>query len=106
MPSVSQDLKEVLKTALAAGAYGLTVRTGQSAIVHHAKGRMPVDGVCPTDEDVSSFLRQLTSSREMRQFRLQGLVHFTFTFEGRVRLLGGARQANDQIRVELRRMIA
>lgn len=106
MPTVAQDLKELLRTVLAEGAYGLTVRTGELPIIHYAKGPQPVQGPYPTQEDVTSLLRQLMPSREMRQFRERGVVHFTKIFEGHVRLVGGARKEKDEIHVELRRMAA
>ena len=48
-------------------------------------------------------LRQLMSSREVRQFRATGVAHFKSDFEG-IPLLGGAKADGDDIRVELRKM--
>lgn len=104
MPSVAKDLKELLKTVLAEGAYGLTVRTGELPVIHYAKGSQLIEGTYPTHEEVSSLLQELVLSREMRQFREQGVVHFTQTLDGHVRLLGGARKEKDEIHLELRRM--
>jgi len=52
---------------------------------------------------IEDLLRQLTTSREMRQYRDTGQIHFTCTFEG-VALIGGAKRTGEEVRLELRRM--
>jgi len=101
---MAHDLKDLLRTFLADGALGLTLRTGEHPVVYFAKERRSIEGTCPTHEDVAPLLRRLMKSREIRLFRERGVVHFKHTFEGHVELLGGARIEKDAIHVELRRM--
>jgi hypothetical protein len=48
----------------------------------------------------------LTSSREIRQFRATGVVHFRCVFDGRIPLLGGTKIEGEEVRIELRRLAA
>jgi hypothetical protein len=95
---------ELLRTAFANGAVGFTLRTGLHPVIYSAKGAQTYDTQPSTSEDLEEILRQLTSSREMRQFRATGVIHFKSVFEDRVPLLGGAKLEGDDIRIELRKM--
>lgn len=99
-----KSLQEILRSAIADGAIGLTLRTGEQTVIYFAKGQRSIEETCPTNEDVNSLLRQLMKTRERRQFRERGVVHFKHAFESRVQLLCGARMEKDDIHVELRRM--
>ena len=97
-------LDESLRRALAGGAVGMTLRTGEQTIIYFAKGRRSVQETCPSYEDVNAFLRYLMTSRERRLFRERGVVHFKRAFAEGIELLGGARMEKDELHVELRRM--
>ena len=100
------SLGELLRTALASGAVGFTLRTGVHPTIYSAKGVQTYDTQPSTCEDIEQILRELMSSREMRQFRKTDVVHFKGVFEDDVPLLGGARIDGAEIHVELRRMAA
>ena len=57
-----------------------------------------------TCEEVEGFLRHHLSSRELRQFRSKGIVHFKSVFESHVSVVGWAKLAGDNVRVDLRKM--
>jgi Tfp pilus assembly pilus retraction ATPase PilT len=99
-------LNELIRTALANGAVGFSLRSGLHPVIYSAKGVQTYDSQPSTSEDIEEILRQLTTSREMRQFRATGAIHFKCAFEGGVSLLGGAKQEGDDLRVELRKMAA
>src|SRR5215470_5367120 len=99
-----RDLRELLRNVLADGDFGMTLRTGETTVVHTAKGPKPLVAVLPSHEDIANFLRQLTGSRGVREFRDNGVTRFMVPFEGGVRLVGAARLEMDDIHVEIRRM--
>lgn len=102
----SLNLAQLLKKALAGGAVGFTLRTGLHPIIHSAKGVQTYENTQPTtSEDIEEFLRQLMSSREMRQFRATGVVHFKCVFD-RIPLLCGTKMDREEVRVELRKLAA
>jgi Tfp pilus assembly pilus retraction ATPase PilT len=98
-------ITELLKTALARDAVGFTLRSGLHPVIYSEKGVQTYDSQPSTSEDIEELVRQFVTSREMRQYRETGVVHFRCVFEG-VSLLGGARRSGEEIRVELRRMAA
>lgn len=98
-------LTELFKTALASGAVGFTLRSGLHPVIHSAKGVQTYDTQPSTSEEIEDILRQLMSSREMRQFRATGVVHFTCVFGG-IPLLGGTKTDGEEVRVELRKLAA
>lgn len=98
-------LTDLLRTALANGAVGFTLRTGLHPVIYSAKGVQTYDTQLSTSEDIEETLRQLMSSREMRQFRATGVVHFRSVFDG-ISLLGGATIDGEEIHVGLRKLAA
>ena len=98
-------ITELLSTALTQGAVGFTLRSGQHPLIHPEKGLQTYYTQPSTCEDIEEVVRHLATSREMRQYRETGVVHFRCVFEG-VSLLGGARRDGEEVRLELRRMAA
>ncbi len=98
-------LTDLLRTALASGAVGFTLRTGLHPVIYSAKGVQTSDSQRATSEDIEELLRQLMSSREMRQFRTTGVVHFRCVFE-QFSLIGGTKIDGEEIHVELRKLAA
>jgi len=98
------DLKELLRNVIADGDFGLTLRTGEVTVVHTVQGPKRLEGAFPTHEEITAFLRQLTGSRGVREFRNSGVTRFMVPFESGVRLVGAARLEKDAIHVEIRRM--
>ncbi len=99
------DLKDLLRNVVAEGDFGLTLRTGESTVVHTKAGPKRLEGTNPTHEEITDFLRRVSGSRGMREFRNSGVTRFIVPFEGGVRLVGAARLEKDDIHVEIRRMI-
>jgi Tfp pilus assembly pilus retraction ATPase PilT len=99
-------LTELLRTALANGAVGFTLQTGRHPLIYSAKGVQTYDTQSSTSEDIEELLRQLMTSREMRQFRAQGTIQFKSLFERHVSLHGKAKIEGDDIHVELRKIAA
>jgi hypothetical protein len=99
-------LTDMIREALATGAVGFTLRSGLQPIVHSEKGAPTHHSQTSTFDDIEATLRQLASSREMRQFRKTGVAYFRSSFEGRVLLVGGAKIEGEVICVELRKMAA
>ena len=104
MMNEGNDLKELLRNVIADGDFGLTLRTGEATVVHTLQGPKRLEAVLPTHEEMAAFLRQLTGSRGVREFRNSGVTRFMVPFEGRVQLVGAARVEKDDIHVEIRRM--
>ncbi len=102
--SEAVDLKELLRNVIADGDFGLTLRTGEATVVHTLQGPKRLEAVLPTHEEITAFLRQLTGSRGVREFRNSGVTRFMVPFESGVRLVGAARLERDDIHVEIRRM--
>lgn len=98
-------IPELLKTALAGDAVGFTLRSGLHPVIYSAKGVQTYDTQPSTSENIEEILRQLMSSREMRQFRETGVVHFKCVFDG-ISLLGGTKTNGEEVRVELRKFAA
>jgi hypothetical protein len=98
-------ISDLLKTALAHGAVGFTLRSGLHPVIFSEKGVQTYDSQPSTSEDIEDLLRRFITSREMRQYRDTSVVHFRCVFES-VSLLGGARRDGEEVRVELRRMAA
>ena len=96
-------LAELLKTALAQGVVGFTFQSGLQPVIRSIKGVQTYDTQPSTFDEVEEMLRQLMSSRQMRQFRAAGLIYFRSVFEGVV-FLGAARVEGEEIRVELRKL--
>jgi hypothetical protein len=99
------DLKELLRTVVADGDFGVTLRTGELTVVHTRTGRRTIEGAHPTHGEITAFLRHLMGSRGVREFRDQGVTRFIVPFDGGVRLVGAARLEKDDIHVEIRRMV-
>src|SRR5258705_80163 len=100
----TSDLRELLRNVIAEGGFGMTLRTGETTVVYTAQGHQRLGAVLPTHEDITAFLRQLTGSRAVREFRDRGVTRFMVPFEGGVRLVGAARVEKDDIHIEIRRM--
>jgi hypothetical protein len=98
------NLRELLRTVVADGGFGMTLRTGETTVVHTAQGPKRLETALPTHEEVAAFLRWLTGSRGVREFRDSGVTRFMVPFEGGVRLVGAARLEKDDIHLEIRRM--
>jgi len=98
-------LTELFRTALTSGAVGFTLRSGLRPVIHSVKGVQTYDTQPSTSEDIEEILRQLMRSREMRQFRATGVVHFRCVFDG-IPLLGGTKTDGEEVRVELRKLAA
>src|SRR6516164_11513743 len=96
------DLTELLRNVIAGGGFGMTLRTGEATVVHTAQGPKRLEAVLPTHEEITAFLRQLTGSRGIRDFRDNGVTRFMVPFESEIRLIGAARLEKDDIHVELR----
>ena len=103
--NATHDLRELLGNVIADGDFGMTLRTGESLIIHSRDGSRSIEQVHPTHEEIAEFLRQLTGSRGVRELRTQGVTRFIVPFEGGVRLVGAARSENDEAHVEIRRMV-
>jgi hypothetical protein len=103
---VTQELKALLRNVVADGDYGMTVRSGEPLVVHTKKGPRSIEAPHTTHEEVVAFLRQLLGSRGVREFRANGVTRFMVPFDGGVRFVGAARQEDDHIHVEIRRMAA
>jgi len=98
------ELKELLRNVVADGDFGLTLRTGETTVIYTAQGPKRLATVLPTHADVTAFLRELTGSRGVREFRSNGITRFMIPFDGGVRLVGAARLEKHDIHVEIRRM--
>lgn len=98
------DSKELLRTVVADGDFGVTLRTGELTVVHTRTGRRTVEGAHPTHEEITVLLRRLMGSRGVKEFRDRGVSRFIVPFDGGVRLVGAARLEKDDIHVEIRRM--
>jgi hypothetical protein len=101
----SPALAELLRTTLAHGAVGFTLRSGLHPVIYSEKPVQTYDTRPSASADIEEVLRRLVTSREMRQYRMTGVVHFRCIFEG-VSLIGGAKLDGEEVRVELRRMAA
>ena len=99
-------LTQLIRMGLANGAVGFTFRSGLHPVIYSAKGVQTYDTQPSTSEDIEEILHHLMRSRERRQLRSTGAVHFKSAFEGGISMLGGAKLDGDEIRVELRRMAA
>ena len=100
-----RELKDFFRNVIADGDFGMTLRTGEPLVVHSRNGPRAVEQPYPTHDEITAFLRQLTGSRGVREFRTQGVTRFIVPFDGRVRLVGAARAENDDVHVEIRRMV-
>ncbi len=98
------DLRELLRNAIADGDFGLTLRTGEVTVVHTRQGPKRLEAILPTHQEIAAFLRELTGSRGVREFRDRGVTRFMVPFEGGIRLVGAARLEKEDIHVEIRRM--
>ena len=101
----ASDLKELLKGAISNGGFGMTLRSGEMAVLHTAKGPKRIESVIPTHEEITGLLRQLTGSRCVREFRDNGVTRFMVPLEGAVHLVGAARLEGDNIHFEIRRTV-
>ena len=99
-------LNELLREALAHGGIGFTLRAGRHPLIYSAKGVQTYDTRSSSSEDIEELLRRLMSSRQMREFRAQGVIRFTSMFEGSIPLRGEAKIEGDDIHVEIRKMSA
>ena len=96
-------IAELLKTALAKGAVGFVLCSGRHPIIRSVKGVQTYDTQPSTLDDVEAILRQLMTSRQMREFRGTGLIYFRSAFEG-VALFCAAKVEGEEIHVELRKL--
>src|SRR5579859_2215130 len=78
----ANDLRELLRGVISSGGFGMTLRSGEMAVLHTTKGAKRIDGVIPTHEEITGFMRQLTGSRCVREFRDSGVTRFMVPFEG------------------------
>jgi hypothetical protein len=99
-----QDLKSLLAKVVAEGDFGVTLRTGEPAVVHSSKGPRTIDGTSPGPEGIMVLLRQLTGSRGVRELREHGVTRFMVPFGDGVPLVGAARFEKEDIHMEVRRM--
>ena len=99
------DLRELLGNVVADGDFGMTLRTGEPAVVHTTAGPKRLGEMLPTHDEITGFVRHLTGSRGVREFRCNGVTRFMVPFEGGVRLVGAARLEKADIHVEIRRMV-
>ena len=53
------QLKELLRTIIADGDFGVTLRTGEPPVVRTANGRRTVEGKQPTHEEITDLLRHM-----------------------------------------------
>jgi hypothetical protein len=105
--NASSNVNDWIRQAFASGANGFTLWTGIGTVVYSADGDQTKDETRhATFSEAEDFLRQHLSSREMRQFRSSGIVHFKSLFESGVSVVGWAKLAGDNIRVDLRKMAA
>jgi Tfp pilus assembly pilus retraction ATPase PilT len=101
----SRTILELLKSALAGGAIGLILHSGRQPEIRFV-GRVEMCDVPPaTFDDVEAMLRELMSSRQMREFRATGLIYFKSCFEG-CALFCAAQTVGEEIHVELRKLSA
>jgi Tfp pilus assembly pilus retraction ATPase PilT len=98
------SLSELLREAFANGAVRLTLRTGLYPVICSVKGVQMYDTQSSTSEDIEELLRQLVSSRKMRQFRAVGEIHFKSVFGDRVPILGEAKVEGDDLHIEIRKL--
>ena len=98
------DLKELLRSIIADGEFGVTLRSDEPPIVHTPNGPLAVPGTKPNRDEIEAFVRQLIGSRGAREFREQGLTRFMLPLEHGVRVIGAARRESHGIHVEIRRM--
>ncbi len=99
------DYWALLNSLMVEGAFGMTLRTGEAAVVHSSEGSKNLDELYPTIEELSDLLRQLTDSRSIRKLRDAGTVWFLGGFEGGIRMVGAARlEPDSKLTVEIRRM--
>jgi hypothetical protein len=98
-------IPELLKTALARGAVGFILCSGRQPLIRFVKGVEMYDAQVSTLDDVEAILRQLMSSRQMREFRATGLIYFRSAFEG-VALFCAAKVEGEELHVELRKLAA
>jgi Tfp pilus assembly pilus retraction ATPase PilT len=101
---MARDLRKLLETSLAKGAWGMSLRSGQPPVVYFARNQKLEEGEQLTPDEVTSLLRELMNSREVRRFREDGKIYFKRAFEGGAEILGAAKAEKAGIRVELRRM--
>ena len=98
------SLHDLFRTALADGAVGFTLQTGLPAVTYSAK-RVPVYQTKPSSsEEIEAVLRGLMTSREIRQLRTTGSVHFKANYDGTIPVLCGVKAKGDEIRVEMRKL--
>jgi hypothetical protein len=100
----ASDLRELLRNVIAEGGFGMTLRTGEMTVIHTAQGPKQLEAVLPTHEQITAFLRQLTGSRGVREFRDNGVTRFMVPLESGVRLVGAARLEQDDVHLEVRTM--
>ena len=94
-------LPDLIKKALEHEARSFTIQTGLHPLVRSAKGVQTYDTERTTCEDVEALLRQLFSSRELREFRDRGECHFKTTFRQSIPLVGVATMKKDVIKDEM-----
>lgn len=99
------SISELLRMALAHGAVNFKLRSGRHPLISSKKGVQTYDTEPSTFDEVETVLRELSSSRQMRQFRETGLIYFRSAFEG-VAFFCAAQQEGEEIRVELRKLAA
>jgi hypothetical protein len=64
-------LKELLRTVIADGEFGLTLRSGEPPVVHTPTGSRRIEGTEPTADEIEAFLRQRLHSVSGLQGRIQ-----------------------------------
>ena len=105
--NAQSNVNEWVRQAFASGAMGFTLWTGIGTVIYSAKGEQTKDETKhATRDEVEDFLRHHLSSRRIRQLRSSGMIHFKSVIESDVSVVGWAKLAGDNIRVDLRKMAA
>lgn len=102
--TVEVGLFDLLGAWVAAGAHGFTLCTGETPVVHSAKGAEFLAEPVATHESLGLLLQQLLDARHRAEFRTHGTVSFFCDWPGASRFVGGAKVEGDKLRVELRRL--
>src|SRR5262249_2011398 len=99
------NLDQLLREAFAGGGLRLTVRTGRHPRGFSDRVVQAYDSQSSSSDEIDELLRQLSSSRELRELRDKGAIHFKSIFED-ISLLGTAKTEGEDFHVELRKLSA
>ncbi|MEI6075494.1 MAG: hypothetical protein WCS94_07980 [Verrucomicrobiota bacterium] len=105
--NTSSNVNEWVWQAFASGAKRFTLWTGIGTVIYSVNGEQTKDETKrATFKEVEDFLRLHLSSREIRQFRASGIVRFKSLVESSVFVVGWAKLAGNNIRVDIRKTAA